>query len=136
MWPNLQGTADLVTFIEEIFNWKLHFLSNGASWGNRLVFTTRSASWLCLCLGSYVCALKKTSHFIRIYRNFSGLFCFWLRSEWRISTYLVCNWPYQDLFGEILTYMYYMQQHDHVDLPFMDFNERFFQILSFSQKCV
>ena len=26
MWPNLQETADLVTFIKEIFNGKLHFL--------------------------------------------------------------------------------------------------------------
>ena len=26
MWPNPQKTADLVTFIEEILNWKLHFL--------------------------------------------------------------------------------------------------------------
>ena len=26
MWPNLQETADLVTFIEEILNAKLHFL--------------------------------------------------------------------------------------------------------------
>ena len=26
MWPNLQETADLVTFIEEILNGKLHFL--------------------------------------------------------------------------------------------------------------
>ena len=28
MWPNPQETADLVTFIEEILNGKLHFLSN------------------------------------------------------------------------------------------------------------
>ena len=26
MWPNLQETADFVTFTEEIPNWKLHFL--------------------------------------------------------------------------------------------------------------
>ena len=26
MWPNPQENADLVTFIEEIFNGKLHFL--------------------------------------------------------------------------------------------------------------
>ena len=26
MWPNPQKTADLVTFTEEILNWKLHFL--------------------------------------------------------------------------------------------------------------
>ena len=26
MWPNPQGTADLVTFTEEILNGKLHFL--------------------------------------------------------------------------------------------------------------
>ena len=26
MWPNLQKTADLVTFTEEILNGKLHFL--------------------------------------------------------------------------------------------------------------
>ena len=26
MWPNQQETADLVTFAEEILNWKLHFL--------------------------------------------------------------------------------------------------------------
>ena len=26
MWPNLQETADLVTFTEEILNGKLHFL--------------------------------------------------------------------------------------------------------------
>ena len=26
MWPNLQETADLVTFIEEIFNGKFYFL--------------------------------------------------------------------------------------------------------------
>ena len=26
MWPNPQGTADLVTFTEEIVNGKLHFL--------------------------------------------------------------------------------------------------------------
>ena len=26
MWPNPQETADLVTFTEEIFNGKLHFL--------------------------------------------------------------------------------------------------------------
>ena len=26
MWPNLQQTADLVTFTEEILNGKLHFL--------------------------------------------------------------------------------------------------------------
>ena len=26
MWPNPQETADLVTFIEEILNGKLHFL--------------------------------------------------------------------------------------------------------------
>ena len=26
MWPNPQETADLVTFAEEIFNGKLHFL--------------------------------------------------------------------------------------------------------------
>ena len=26
MWPNLQETADLVTFTEKIFNGKLHFL--------------------------------------------------------------------------------------------------------------
>ena len=29
MWPNLQKTADLVTFTEEIFNGKLHFLCSG-----------------------------------------------------------------------------------------------------------
>ena len=28
MWPNLQKTADLVTFTEEILNAKLHFLCN------------------------------------------------------------------------------------------------------------
>ena len=28
MWPNLQETADLVTFTEEILNAKLHFLCN------------------------------------------------------------------------------------------------------------
>ena len=28
MWPNPQETADLVTFIEEIFNGKLHLLCN------------------------------------------------------------------------------------------------------------
>ena len=28
MWPNPQETADLVTFIEEIFNGKLHLLRN------------------------------------------------------------------------------------------------------------
>ena len=28
MWPNPQETADLVTFIEEIHNGKLHFLCN------------------------------------------------------------------------------------------------------------
>ena len=26
MWPNLQETADLVTFTKEIYNGKLHFL--------------------------------------------------------------------------------------------------------------
>ena len=26
MWPNSQGTADLVTFTQEILNGKLHFL--------------------------------------------------------------------------------------------------------------
>ena len=26
MWPNPQETADLVTFTDEILNWKLHFL--------------------------------------------------------------------------------------------------------------
>ena len=28
MWPNLQFTADLVTFTEEILNGKLHFFCN------------------------------------------------------------------------------------------------------------
>ena len=28
MWPNPQETKDLVTFTEEIFNEKLHFLCN------------------------------------------------------------------------------------------------------------
>ena len=28
MWPNPQETEDLVTFIEEILNGKLHFLCN------------------------------------------------------------------------------------------------------------
>ena len=28
MWPNSQETADLVTFIEEILNEKLHFMCN------------------------------------------------------------------------------------------------------------
>ena len=28
MWPNPQETADLVTFTEEILNWKLHLLSS------------------------------------------------------------------------------------------------------------
>ena len=31
MWPNLQQTADLVTFTEEIFNGKLHFLCSAGS---------------------------------------------------------------------------------------------------------
>ena len=30
MWPNPQKTADLVTFTEEIFNEKLHFLCSGS----------------------------------------------------------------------------------------------------------
>ena len=28
MWPNSHDTADLITFTEEIFNGKLHFLRN------------------------------------------------------------------------------------------------------------
>ena len=31
MWPNPQFTADLVTFTEEIFNQKLHFLCSEGS---------------------------------------------------------------------------------------------------------
>ena len=31
MWPNLQFPADIVKFTEEIFNGKLHFLSNDAT---------------------------------------------------------------------------------------------------------
>ena len=31
MWPNLQETADLVTFTEDIFNGKLHFLCSGTT---------------------------------------------------------------------------------------------------------
>ena len=30
MWPNLQENADLVTFTEEILNWKLHFSCNNS----------------------------------------------------------------------------------------------------------
>ena len=29
MWPNPQETADLVTFTEEIYNGKFHFLCSG-----------------------------------------------------------------------------------------------------------
>ena len=31
MWPNLQKTAELVTFTEEIFNGKLHFLCSDSA---------------------------------------------------------------------------------------------------------
>ena len=30
MWQNPQETPDLVTFTEEIFNWKLHFLCSAS----------------------------------------------------------------------------------------------------------
>ena len=33
MWPNPEETADLVTFIEEILNGKLHFLCSACSQG-------------------------------------------------------------------------------------------------------
>ena len=35
MWPNPQFPEDLVTFTEEILNWKIHFLcseTNGVRW--------------------------------------------------------------------------------------------------------
>ena len=37
MWPNLQETANLVTFTEEIFNRKLHFVCSAAVVGNDFV---------------------------------------------------------------------------------------------------
>ena len=32
MWSNPQKTVDMVTFTEEILNWKLNFLCNKSSW--------------------------------------------------------------------------------------------------------
>ena len=40
MWPNPQFPADLVTFTEEIFNGKLHFLYSG--WFNNHMTPTYS----------------------------------------------------------------------------------------------
>ena len=37
MWPNLQETANLVTFTEEIFNRKLHFVCSATVVGNDFV---------------------------------------------------------------------------------------------------
>ena len=41
MWPNQQETANLVTFTEEILNWKLYFLCSGVS-VNELSFNPNS----------------------------------------------------------------------------------------------
>ena len=38
MWPNTQVPADLVTFTEEILNWKLHFLCSKNSIRNNFPF--------------------------------------------------------------------------------------------------
>ena len=47
MLPNLQYPADLVTFIEEILNGKLHFLCSGRSTFKSLTstFTRTILSW-------------------------------------------------------------------------------------------
>ena len=46
MWPNPQETGDLVTFIEEILNGKLHFLCNGKFLA-RIVLINRSGAIYC-----------------------------------------------------------------------------------------
>ena len=51
MWPNLQFPADLVTFTEEIFNEKLHFLSvlvlqSITKFGKKITFFTNDTHLL------------------------------------------------------------------------------------------
>ena len=59
MWPNPQFPADLVTFTEEILNWKLHFMCNVISqkssscnpqrpinFANEQIWVLREEQWL------------------------------------------------------------------------------------------
>ena len=48
MWPNPQETADLVSFTEEILNWKLHFLCSAVSTGRGIksIFFLTNLQWL------------------------------------------------------------------------------------------
>ena len=68
MWPNLQETADLLTFTEEILNGKLHFLcSDNYSW-----ITDIRNKWFIYIIYTYFLNRKKVTHItlmLHQYRN-------------------------------------------------------------------
>ena len=81
MWPNLQETADLVTFIEEILGGKLHFLCSVTFSVLDLLskFFTWELCYMCnFCLA--VCIYEKN---LFIYTNLSSL---WAFSLWSLYT--------------------------------------------------
>ena len=43
MWPNPQFPADLITFTEEILNWKLHFLCSDTDESEHM--DTKNLEW-------------------------------------------------------------------------------------------
>ena len=58
MWPNLQSTADLVTFTEEILNGKLHFLCSDVSIGSFFSLVRNEQGDL-LCKSSYLVWMRE-----------------------------------------------------------------------------
>ena len=92
MWPAPQETADLVSFTEEIFNWKLHFLCSdrfALRWGSThmLIFLSNISKFLKLETGKYAKKYQTYGFFI-VLGNVTLIF---LRT-WPRSKFLwICN---------------------------------------------
>ena len=92
MWPASQETADLVSFTEEIFNWKIHFLCSdrfALTWGSThmLIFLSNISKFLKLETGKYAKKYHTYGFFI-VLGNVTLIF---LRT-WPRSKFLwICN---------------------------------------------